>query len=70
MPGHAQLAQTKTPVLLIGGISHPIGGRVLVTAAGLLRSALLCIRFGFHRKLVAGEATPTSTSTSPARHGT
>lgn len=66
MPGHVQLAQTQTPVLVIGGISHPIGGRVLATAAGLLCSGLLCIRFAFRRTLAAGEAT----STSPARHGT
>ncbi|WP_328755542.1 hypothetical protein OHA28_49960 [Streptomyces sp. NBC_00269] len=66
MPGHAQLAQTQTPVLVIGGISYPIGGRVLATAAGLLCSGLLCIRFDFRRGLAGGE----STSTSPARHGT
>ncbi|MFE7161268.1 hypothetical protein [Streptomyces sp. NPDC057636] len=68
MPGHAQLAQTETPVLVIGGISYPIGVRMLATAAGLLCSGLLCIRFGFRRTLAAGEAT--STSTSSARHGT
>ncbi|MEV6702811.1 hypothetical protein AB0M68_37730 [Streptomyces sp. NPDC051453] len=65
MPGHAQLVQTGAPVLVIGGISYPIGGRMLATAAGLLCSGLLCIRFGFRHKLAAGEATPTSS----ARHG-
>ncbi|MFH8737975.1 MULTISPECIES: hypothetical protein [unclassified Streptomyces] len=69
MPGHAQLAQTGAPVLVIGGISYPIGGSMFATAAGLLCSGLLCIRFGFRRTLAADEATSTSTSTSPARHG-
>ncbi|MET7930110.1 hypothetical protein ABZT43_40570 [Streptomyces sp. NPDC005349] len=64
MPGHAQLAQTGAPVLVIGGISYPIGGRMLATAADLLCSGLLCIRFGFRRTLAAG-----TTPTSSARHG-
>ncbi|WP_329583221.1 hypothetical protein [Streptomyces sp. NBC_01361] len=64
MSGHAQLAQTGAPVLVIGGISYPIGGWMLATAAGLLCLGLLCIRFGFRRKLAAGEAA----STTAARH--
>ncbi|MFC9617728.1 hypothetical protein [Streptomyces sp. NPDC056938] len=50
---------------MIGGSSYPIGGRMLATAADLLCSGLLCIRFGFRRTLAAGEATPTWS----ARHG-
>ncbi|MFD4652259.1 hypothetical protein [Streptomyces sp. NPDC058441] len=64
MSGHAQLAQTGAPVLVIGGISYPIGGWMLATAAGLLCLGLLCIRFGFRRKLAASEAA----STTSARH--
>ncbi|MFE2736264.1 hypothetical protein [Streptomyces sp. NPDC056721] len=50
---------------MIGGSSYPIGGRMLATAADLLCSGLLCIRFGFRRTLAAGEATPAWS----ARHG-
>ncbi|MFF9819394.1 hypothetical protein [Streptomyces sp. NPDC014006] len=59
MSGHAQLAQTGAPVLVIGGMTYPIGGWMLGAAATLVCLGLVCIRLGFRRKLAAGSA-PTS----------
>lgn len=56
MSGHAQLAQTGAPVLVIGGITYPIGGWMLAAAATLVALGLLCVRFGFRRNLASSEA--------------
>ncbi len=60
MSGHAQLAQTGTPVLVIGGVSYPIGGWMLAAAAGLVCLGLLLVRFGFRRKIAIGENATTT----------
>lgn len=65
MSGHAQLAQTGAPVLVIGGTAYPIGGWMLAAAAAMVALGLCFVRFGFRRKLAAGEAS----SASSPRHG-
>lgn len=55
MSGHAQLAQTGAPVIVVGGMTYPLGGWMLALAASLVCVGLVAVRFGFRRNLAAGQ---------------
>lgn len=57
MSGHAQLAQTGLPTLVIGGAAYPIGGWMALVAVLVLGGMLLTIKFGFRRNLDVGQAS-------------
>ncbi|GAA3805302.1 hypothetical protein ACFS5L_32535 [Streptomyces phyllanthi] len=62
MSGHAQLAQTGAPVLVVGGAVYPIGGWMLAVAAALVCLGLLTVRFGYRRNMAMSQAS------KPAAH--
>lgn len=68
MSGHAQLAQTGIPTLVVGGVAYPIGGWMALAAVLLVGTGMVCLRFRFRRNLAAGQAQVTQTDVGGKRH--
>jgi murein endopeptidase len=61
MSGHAQLAQTGVPTLVVGGIAYPVGGWMALAAVLLVGLGLVFFRFRFRPNLAAGQAESVET---------